>query len=988
MAIQRVFLGWDRPPLASAMEFLLQRFGTRDRLDLHRLILVVPGARAGRRLQEMLVESAENEGLLLRPPKVVTVGQLPEQLYVAKRPFADDLVQQLAWVRALGQVEPQELKLLAASVPAADDLAGWLGLGAMLGRLHRELAAEALDFKQVAEQGAALDGFCEEPRWRMLAAVQDRYLRVLDGVDLWDRQTARLFAIEHGECGTDSSIVLVGTADMNRVQQKMLDQVAGQFTAMVFAPEDLADRFDAHGCLRPEAWQEICVDLADGQIEIAGGPAEQASAAVRAIADLEGRYAADQVTIGVPDERLVPYLQQQFGQWDVSVRHGAGVPIEQTEPYRLLAAVADYLEAGDFRTLAALVRHPAVADWLAAQKAHDDWLTLLDRYWSEHLPHQLGRPWLGSAETGRRLQRLTVGIGRLTRDLGAVEGDRSMFSAQGASAKRPSSPKNGPVPARGPVPGRRRPLDQWCEPILNLLVQVFGEVARDARNPADHGVLTACGQLRDVLGEDLRIPAELMPAVSAGEALRLVLQQAAGGRIAPLSDPKAIELLGWLELPLDDAPALVVVAMNEGIVPSSLNADLFLPNQLRRVLGIEDNARRYARDAYALGVLCRSRERLRVIAGRRTSDGDPLVPSRLLFACDRPAMARRALAYFGPAADTGSASCRERPQWRSGGSEEAAPGVHPGTPQRAFPTDEAPFHVPRPRPLAEPVRSMRVTEFRDYLACPYRYYLRHRLRLERLADDAEELDGLGFGSLVHEVLRRFGGGPLAASTDARQINDFLGHSLDEVLDECYGRSPLPAIRVQAEQIRARLAAFADWQAAWAAEGWRIEHVEWQPEEGQARLMVDGQPMFLRGRIDRVDVHASDGRAVIFDYKSSNQAEPPEKTHRRQGQWVDLQLPLYRHLAAELRLGGPIELAYLVLPKDVRQVGPLRAEWTKDDLTAADAAAEDVVRKVRAEQFWPPASPPPAFFDDLAAICQDSRLIARIEKAAGEEEEQG
>ena len=937
--------------MASAIDFLIERFRTQDKLDLHRLILVVPGARAGRRLQEMLVESAETQGLLLRPPKVVTVGQLPEQLYSAKRPFADDLVQQLAWVRALRQVEPQQLTLLAASVPAADDLAGWLGLGTMLGRLHRELAAEALDFKQVAEQGAALDGFCEEPRWRMLAVVQDRYLGVLDGVGLWDRQTARLFAIEHGECHTDCSIVLVGTADMNRVQQKMLDQVAGQVTALVFAPEDLADRFDAHGCLRPEAWQDVCIDLADEQIEIVGGPAEQAAAAVRAIADLEGRYAADEVTIGVPDERLVPHLQQQFSQWDVSVRHGAGTPIDQTEPYRLLAAVADHLEAGDFRTLAALVRHPAVADWLAAQEAHDDWLTLLDRYWSEHLPHQLGRPWLGSAETGRRLQRLTAEIGRLTRDLG----------------------------------GRRRPLDQWCEPILMLLVQVFGEVARDARNPADHGVLTACGQLRDVLAEDLRIPAELTPEVSAGESLRLVLQQAAGGRIAPLSDPKAIELLGWLELPLDDAPALVVVAMNEGIVPSSLNADLFLPNQLRRVLGIEDNARRYARDAYALGALCQSRERLRVIAGRRTSDGDPLVPSRLLFACDRPAMARRALAYFGPAADTGAESCRERPLWRSGRSEEAAPGVHPGTPQRAFPTGDASFQVPRPRPLAEPVTSMRVTEFRDYLACPYRYYLRHRLRLERLADDAEELDGLGFGSLVHEVLRRFGGGPLAASTDARQISDFLGHSLDEVLGECYGRSPLPAIRVQAEQIRARLAAFAVWHAGWAAEGWRIEHVEWQPEEGQARLMVDGQPMFLRGRIDRVDVHPSDGRAVIFDYKSSNQAEPPEKTHRRQGQWVDLQLPLYRHLAAELGLGGPIALAYLLLPKDVRQVGPLQAEWTAADLAEADAAAADVVRKVRAEQFWPPASPPPAFFDDLAAICQDSRLIARIEKAAGEEE---
>jgi RecB family exonuclease len=939
MPIQRVFLGWDRPPLAIAIDFFLNRFGSRDTLDLTCLILVVPGGRAGRRLQEMLVESAETRGLLLRPPKLVTVGQLPEELYPAKRPFAGDLVQQLAWVRALGQAGPQQLKLLSASVPDDDDLAGWLGLGAMLGRLHRELAAEALDFQKVAEYGATLDGFCEEPRWRMLASVQERYLRVLDGVDLWDRQTARLFAIEHRECHTEGPIVLVGTADMNRVQQRMLDQVAGQVTALVFAPEALADRFDAHGCLRPEAWQDVGIDLADRQIEIVGGPADQASAAIRAIAALEGRYAADQITIGVPDERLVPYLQQQLEEWDLPARHGAGTPIDQTEPYRLLAGVADYLEADDFRTLAALVRHPAVTDWLAAQKAHADWLTMLDRYWSEHLPHRLGPPWLGSLETGRRLRSLTAEIGRLTRDLS----------------------------------GGRRPLERWCEPILNLLVQVFGKVARDVRNPADRCVLTACRQLCDVLGDDQRIPAELMPEVSAGEALGGVLLGGAGERSAPPPDPKAIELLGWLELPLDDAPALVVVAVNEGIVPSSLNADLFLPNHLRRVLGIEDNARRYARDAYAMSVICGSRERLRVIAGRRTSEGDPLVPSRLLFACDRPTMARRASAYFA-----------------SVSSEESGRTPHaPREGVRHAERDEygSSLEVPRPRPLAEPVTSMRVTEFRDYLACPYRYYLRHRLRLERLADDAEELDGLGFGSLIHEVLRRFGGGPLAAATDTREIGGFLSQSLNEVLGECYGPKPLPAIRVQAEQLRARLAAFADWQAGWAAAGWRIEHVEWQPEEGQARLMVDGRPMFLRGRIDRVDVHPSEGRRVIFDYKSSNQPDSPEKTHRRQGQWVDLQLPLYRHLAAALGLDGPVGLAYIALPKDIRQVGPLWAEWTEADLADADAAAAEVVRKVRAEQFWPPASPPPAFFDDLAAICQDNQLIARIEAAVGEEEDQ-
>ena len=117
-------------------------------------------------------------------------------------------------------------------------------------------------------------------------------------------------------------------------------------------------------------------------------------------------------------------------------------------------------------------------------------------------------------------------------------------------------------------------------------------------------------------------------------------------RVAAPIDPAAIELLGWLELPWDDAPALVVTTFNEGCVPASINSDLFLPNALRVRLGLQDNARRYARDAYALSVLLATRERLDLIVARRNSEGDPLPPSRLLFATDAETLASRALAWF------------------------------------------------------------------------------------------------------------------------------------------------------------------------------------------------------------------------------------------------------------------------------------------------------------------------------------------------------
>ena len=56
--------------------------------------------------------------------------------------------------------------------------------------------------------------------------MQQDYLRLLDDLQLWDRQTARLYAIDYSLCRTDKEILLIGTTDMNVAMRLMLDQVA------------------------------------------------------------------------------------------------------------------------------------------------------------------------------------------------------------------------------------------------------------------------------------------------------------------------------------------------------------------------------------------------------------------------------------------------------------------------------------------------------------------------------------------------------------------------------------------------------------------------------------------------------------------------------------------------------------------------------------------------------------------------------------------
>jgi len=960
--MERVFLGWDRPGLAAAVDYLVRRVpsgcGRPGTLDLGGAIVAVPGARAGRRLLELVLQRAEEEGRLLTPPKILTVGRLPEQLYQAKRPFADDLVQHLAWIAALGQTDPALLRNVVPSLPAADDLAAWLSLAEMLGRLHRELAAEALDFAAVAACGSRLPGFREAERWQALAQVQERYLRTLDGVGLWDLQTARLVAIRNAECTTAGEIVLVCTVDLNRAQQLMLDQVASRVTALVVAPEELAERFDDYGCLRPKAWQDATIELRPEQIELAETPADQATAAAHTLAGFGARYSADQITIGVPDESIVPYLAQRLAQAGVAVRHGVGTPVGRLGPCRLVQAAADFLDGRRFSAFAALVRHTAIEAWLAGSDAglRGDWLTELDDYATRHLPHGLAnrRPSARGDTDFRGLQ-----------DSGSLQQD------SGRALRRVHEAVEGLL---GPLDGPSRGLAEWGEPLAGILAAVYGQTPLNPGVEPDRTVLAVCDAIRDVLRGLLTIPEQLTRKVPAVEALRLVLRELEGATVPPLSMPGAIELLGWLELPLDDAPALAVTGLNEGVVPASVNEDLFLPNQLRLALGIEDNERRYARDAYALSVLAASRRELRVIAGRRSAKGDPLLPSRLLFACDEETIARRVRAFFS--ADAGAAAT-ERP------SVPAARGTSAAAKRPAVPAG-AGLPVPMPQPLAERVASMRVTEFRDYLACPYRYYLRQRLRLAAQSDDARELDGAAFGSLAHEVLQEFGTSEAAASTSPDEIRAQLSDSLDRHVLRQFGASPLAAVLVQVEQLRARLDAFARWQAQWAQDGWRIQHVEIGEDRAKASLVVDDREMGIRGRIDRIDFHPGENRWVIFDYKTSDTARTPEQTHLKGGQWKDLQLPLYRRLGAGLGVGRDVKLGFIVLPKDADEVGERLAGWSEEDLQSADRAAEDVIRNVWAERFWPPISPPPPGFDDLAAICQEGQFSAA--SLAGQEEE--
>src|SRR5262249_30337174 len=133
----------------------------------------------------------------------------------------------------------------------------------------------------------------------------------------------------------------------------------------------------------------------------------------------------------------------------------------------------------------------------------------------------------------------------------------------------------------------------------------------------------------------------------------------------------------------------------------------------------------------------------------------------------------------------------------------------------------------------------------------------------------------------------------------KDIFDYLADQLNTLAERTYGPDQRrPVIRLQLEQARCRLRVFAARQAELRQQGWRIIYAE-DDEDEKCRLVtafaVDEESITLVGRIDRIDRHESERKIRILDYKTADHPRKPEQMHLSGEKWIDLQLPLYRHL---------------------------------------------------------------------------------------------
>jgi ATP-dependent helicase/nuclease subunit B len=431
------------------------------------------------------------------------------------------------------------------------------------------------------------------------------------------------------------------------------------------------------------------------------------------------------------------------------------------------------------------------------------------------------------------------------------------------------------------------------------------------------------------------------------------------------SNPGDVELQGWLEAPWIEAKRLVLCGCVEGTLPSSVNGHPFLPDSKRKPLGLADNASRFARDAYLFKcqLLLRSATEFRVSFSRFDAEGSPALPSSLFLRCGREALPERVLELFGDP-PPGRAPAQRGSAWRWS----------------------------LPENLRRKVEKISPTDFAEYLACPFRYYLKRVQWLDAFTPDAREMDARRFGTLIHEALERFGRETPNEADPAKIELLVLGH-LREIAHGAFGPNPSPAITIQMEAAKARLRAFARIQTEQFAAGWRIVAVERKLDAGSDDALRIG-PLKLSGKIDRIEKNEVTGAWRVLDYKTHPKATKPSKKHfgpqlhgewlpsaefdhtvsgkTKKRRWMDLQLPLYRYILSHWHgpeIGDhPASTAYFTLPADPAETAVEEfTELNNDTMESAMRCAAEIAALVNKGRFWPPQPFNGSWNDPFGAI---------------------
>lgn len=245
-------------------------------------------------------------------------------------------------------------------------------------------------------------------------------------------------------------------------------------------------------------------------------------------------------------------------------------------------------------------------------------------------------------------------------------------------------------------------------------------------------------------------------------------------------------------------------------------------------------------------------------------------------------------------------------------------------------------------------RTWSASQLNDYAASPYKFFARRLLKLEALEEPEEGMNVLQRGSVAHELLERVYKGVAAQGIAITAENLPHAHALlKEHRDQVFASAPHKyGFRVSslwpqecdliASQIDALIT--ADFNGALMPkkpalfEGVRqVLHLEY--DLASTAIIINGTPITLRGKIDRID--AVDSGLIVIDYKSGSRSYDAKMDELR-----DFQMLVYMR-ALEIATGQPVIGGMFWSIGKASLIGTLRADDSERQAALTGQLAENM-----------------------------------------------
>ena len=910
--VERVFLGWDRPFLERAAEWLLAR---RD--ELPRLLVVVPTAQGGRRLREALAEHAE--ALLM--PKIMTPGSF---LQTPEPEVAADWTERVAWIETLEKITAWDAyqDLFPQAPEPGGDWAG--GLAKEMVNLRHALQENGLTLAAAAKR---LSNSIEAGRWQALGRLENLMEQQLRSWGMRSRSRVLAEGVTIPENIT--GIVLAGIAEMPPLVERAWLAWPGQVTALIGAPPAETHTFSAIGRPLP-CWAGRIMpwpESPNGSVRLVADTRQQATEAMHAVA--EAQSPSNEVALGTADQETGDEIARTFTRQGWPAFHPGTVPVTNGLA-RWFHVWSAWLADPKLAVMADLLALPETAALITGRR-----VDLAERL------SRLRNDWMAIRPADLR-HRIATTTFRSDTDRQSAE---NVLHAASLLEKRRADFLTGDFPEA-----------------LTRLIDILSNSGHDT---ADESAAMLAW---------LAAAASLIRQVNRGPRFWLDLLLSQIPSPAPQPPPgRVIDVSGWLELFYEPGRHLVLCGMNEGKVPANNAGDPWLGDAAAGLLDLPVNATRAARDAFLYQAMLEARchdGRVDVICAKSGTGGESLLPSRFLLAA-APADLPGRVKFLFRGIEPPEAGMRWHADWQWQTRKADAPA------------------------------RLSATSLATWLACPFRYYLKHCRGMQSPEPDRAEWNARDFGNVAHLVMEQWGLDPAARDlTDHEPLQAWLSAALDRIVDSQFGVLPPLAVRVQTEVLRQRLAWLARVQAKWRADGWETIAVEQKIEIPLGNATVVS-------KIDRIDRHRDHGELRIIDYKTG-QAKEVDKAHRKKitasttlpahlpsdspavytGEekgkpagflWCNLQLPLYAVVLRNRDGLMPIPCYFNVGATESDVAIIEWSDFSATDLQAAQACTEWIVSQIAGGIFWPPADK--TTYDDFAILTAGRTLLEMCDAPA-------